>query len=477
MARAFIGADRLDESALLQPVNPYAASKASADILVRQAAAAGLAATVCRPFNHTGPGQSDAFVAPNFAAQIARIEAGLQAPVIEVGSLDEERDFLDVEDVVDAYRMLMELRADPAARGIFNVASGAPIRIGDILERLLSRSKLRIEVRVDRERLRTTPIPRVVGNAARAQGSRLAADAFAGRHPGGGSGTIADGWRRPGRSPWGAGGHGRKVATKEVDVKVTRGERVSASLAESADDIRLLKAELSAAQATIQGLRRRIFELKTSEQSLRALQREHSLLEARYQGRRARRRLLFHQPVLETDRPAALGQQRLAARPARRPGLGQPASRYSPPADRRPPGDDLRPRNGPAAGRGAAGAGSCGHARGRPKVRDPLRTRRRGPRHGRGRRGSPGRPRFAKALQDVGHTVRYVKWDQIRESCVFINIEERARLARSNGPPLTSEEAAIYPATGAPTTPVRPPPNSDSWLYVAEFPLRAPPIR
>ncbi len=34
---------------------------------------------------------------------------------------------------------------------------------------------------------------------------------------------------------------------------------------------------------------------------------------------------------------------------------------------------------------------------------------------------------FAKALQDVGHTVRYVKWDQIRESCVFINIEERAR--------------------------------------------------
>ncbi len=67
--------------------------------------------------------------------------------MIEVGSLDEERDFLDVEDVVDAYRMLMELRADPAARGIFNVASGAPIRIGDILERLLSRSKLRIEVR------------------------------------------------------------------------------------------------------------------------------------------------------------------------------------------------------------------------------------------------------------------------------------------------------------------------------------------
>lgn len=168
--QSFIGADRLDEGALLQPVNPYAASKAAADILVRQAAAAGLAATVCRPFNHTGPGQSDAFVVPDFAGQIARIEAGLQPPVIEVGSLDEERDFLDVEDVVDAYRLLMERREEQAARGVFNVASGRSVRIGDILERLLSKSKLRIQVEVDRERLRATPIPRVVGDAARLRG-------------------------------------------------------------------------------------------------------------------------------------------------------------------------------------------------------------------------------------------------------------------------------------------------------------------
>jgi GDP-4-dehydro-6-deoxy-D-mannose reductase len=157
----------VSEDSLLRPVNPYAASKAAADILVRQASATGLSATVVRPFNHTGPGQSDAFVAPNFARQIARIEAGLQPPVIEVGCLDDERDFLDVADVVDAYALLLERRADPVVREVFNVASGAALRIGDVLERLLSAARCRIEVRIDESRLRPAPIPRVVGDATR----------------------------------------------------------------------------------------------------------------------------------------------------------------------------------------------------------------------------------------------------------------------------------------------------------------------
>ena len=165
------------EGALLQPVNPYAASKAAADILVRQAAAAGLSASVARPFNHTGPGQTDAFVVPAFARQIARIEAGLQPPVIEVGSLDEERDFLNVADVVDAYVMLLQQRQAVRAGEVFNVASGVPVRIGDLLDRLLSRARVRVEVRVDPSRLRATPIPRVAGDA-----SRLRARGWTPRH-------------------------------------------------------------------------------------------------------------------------------------------------------------------------------------------------------------------------------------------------------------------------------------------------------
>jgi GDP-4-dehydro-6-deoxy-D-mannose reductase len=157
------------EQALLQPMNPYAASKASADILVRQAAAAGLSATVMRPFNHTGAGQSESFVAPSFAAQIARIEAGVQPPVLSVGSLDEERDFLDVRDVVCAYAMALDGRATLAAGEVFNVASGKALRIGDLLERLLRQARTPIEVRVDPQRLRRAPIPKAIGDAGHLQ--------------------------------------------------------------------------------------------------------------------------------------------------------------------------------------------------------------------------------------------------------------------------------------------------------------------
>jgi GDP-4-dehydro-6-deoxy-D-mannose reductase len=157
----------VDETALLQPMNPYAASKAAADILVRQAAAAGLSATVVRPFNHTGEGQSEAFVVPSFAGQIARIEAGLQPPTLLVGNLDDERDFLDVSDVINAYDLLLTQRSSGEARGTFNVSSGVAIRIGDLLEKLLSLAKVRIEVSIDPDRLRPAPIPKVVGDSTR----------------------------------------------------------------------------------------------------------------------------------------------------------------------------------------------------------------------------------------------------------------------------------------------------------------------
>jgi GDP-4-dehydro-6-deoxy-D-mannose reductase len=155
------------EAAPLQPVHPYAVSKAAAESLVREAEAAGLSTTIARPFNHTGPGQSEAFVAPSFAAQIARIEAGLEAPLIEVGDLDDERDFLDVADVVAAYRLLLERRAEPAARSVFNVCSGEAVRIGDLLDRLLSMARLKIEIRVNVERLRRSPMRRIVGDPSR----------------------------------------------------------------------------------------------------------------------------------------------------------------------------------------------------------------------------------------------------------------------------------------------------------------------
>jgi len=152
------------EQTLLQPLNPYAASKAAADILVRQAAMDGLSATVMRPFNHTGAGQSESFVAPSFAAQIARIEAGVQPPVLSVGSLDEERDFLNVHDVVRAYALALDARATLTPGEVFNVASGKAVRIGDLLERLLRWARTPIEVRIDPQRLRRASVQKAIGD-------------------------------------------------------------------------------------------------------------------------------------------------------------------------------------------------------------------------------------------------------------------------------------------------------------------------
>jgi GDP-4-dehydro-6-deoxy-D-mannose reductase len=159
----------LDETATLSPTNPYATSKAAADLLMAQFAAEGLATVRFRPFNHTGPGQDERFVAPAFAAQVARIEAGLAPPVLRVGDLEAERDFLDVRDVVDAYLIaLLGLR--PLAPGvIINLASGAPRRIRSVLDGFLARSTRPITVEADPARMRPSDTPRTAGDARRAR--------------------------------------------------------------------------------------------------------------------------------------------------------------------------------------------------------------------------------------------------------------------------------------------------------------------
>lgn len=159
----------LDEDTLLAPVDGYAASKAAADLALGAMARRGLKCIRLRPFNHSGSGQSEAFVLPAFAMQIARIEAGLTPPVLQVGNLDAERDFLDVRDVVDAYALAAKRSGALEPGAIYNIASGTPRRIGAILESLLARSRVKIDVMHDAARMRPSDLPRIIGNADRAK--------------------------------------------------------------------------------------------------------------------------------------------------------------------------------------------------------------------------------------------------------------------------------------------------------------------
>ncbi|MGH0030697.1 MAG: NAD-dependent epimerase/dehydratase family protein [Myxococcota bacterium] len=156
------GATPFREDDPLRPRSPYARTKAGADLLAADYARRGLDVVRVRPFGHTGPGQSDAFVVPSFAHQLAEIAAGRLEPVLRVGNLDSVRDLLDVDDVVRAYAALLS-RDVPA--GVYNVASGVGRRIGDVLDALAALAGVTPRVEVAAERFR--PTDHGVGDAGR----------------------------------------------------------------------------------------------------------------------------------------------------------------------------------------------------------------------------------------------------------------------------------------------------------------------
>ncbi|KXF78325.1 epimerase [Paramesorhizobium deserti] len=156
------------EKAALRPLSVYGATKAAADILIGQLSNEGLKSVRFRPFNHTGPGQSDAFVVPAFARQIAEISAGLRPPLIEVGNLAAQRDFMDVRDVVRAYADAALADMPDAFGRVFNLASGKPRQIHAILDALVEMSGLKIDIRVDPARLRGSEVAIATGDAGAA---------------------------------------------------------------------------------------------------------------------------------------------------------------------------------------------------------------------------------------------------------------------------------------------------------------------
>jgi GDP-4-dehydro-6-deoxy-D-mannose reductase len=158
----------LDEGVLLRPIDQYAVSKAAADLALGALVRKGLKCVRMRPFNHSGARQSQAFVLPAFAMQVARIEAGLE-PVIRVGRLEAERDFLDARDVAEAYARTVMCSDSIKSGTILNIASGEPRKIGDLLKRLLEMSRVPISVEQDPGRVRCDDIPRMIGDASLAR--------------------------------------------------------------------------------------------------------------------------------------------------------------------------------------------------------------------------------------------------------------------------------------------------------------------
>jgi GDP-6-deoxy-D-talose 4-dehydrogenase len=137
------------------PVNHYATSKVAMEHMSRTWLDR-LPLVFTRPFNYTGPGQSEAFVIPKIVSHFARKKAE-----IRLGNLDIEREFNDVRMVAQAYRALLETAPSGAT---VNICTGVGHRLLDILQLASRISGHKLNVKVDPAWVRPNELPSLVGN-------------------------------------------------------------------------------------------------------------------------------------------------------------------------------------------------------------------------------------------------------------------------------------------------------------------------
>lgn len=147
---------KIQEDTVVMPENPYAASKALGELAClnfnRQF---GIDTVIARPFNHVGTGQSQSLVFSDWCRQIAEMEIGKRKPVLHTGNLEVSRDFLNVNDIVRAYQILLE---KGKSGEIYNVASQRSRPLKEYLDQLKKLSKVPFRVRLDPAKLRTREI-------------------------------------------------------------------------------------------------------------------------------------------------------------------------------------------------------------------------------------------------------------------------------------------------------------------------------
>jgi GDP-4-dehydro-6-deoxy-D-mannose reductase len=152
----------ISEKNPFRPLSPYAVSKVAQDMLAYQYFDSHKLRVIrTRAFNHEGPRRGEVFVTSNFAKQVAEIEAGLAPPVLKVGNLATKRDWTDVRDVVRAYWLSVH-HCTPGEDYV--IASGTAHSIREMVDFLLSQSKVKIQIEIDPARVRSGDVEVIEGD-------------------------------------------------------------------------------------------------------------------------------------------------------------------------------------------------------------------------------------------------------------------------------------------------------------------------
>ena len=153
----------LAEQAEQRPLTLYAASKTGQEIAALQAfRGEGLRVICTRSFNHSGAGQAQSFVLPSLVTRALAVAR--DGGHLTLGNGDTVRDFLHIDDVVDAYLSL-------AARGtpgeVYNVCSGEGVSIRALAESVLQRIGVPADISSDPALTRPVDVPVQIGSNAK----------------------------------------------------------------------------------------------------------------------------------------------------------------------------------------------------------------------------------------------------------------------------------------------------------------------
>lgn len=144
----------MKETHPLKPVNPYSVSKLAQESLAYAYNKSWKTnVVITRAFAYINPRRKDLF-ATSFAIQVAEIEEGIR-DYLEHGNLDSIRTLIDVRDMVRAYWIAIE-KCEQATP--YNIGGVDEISVGEFLDILISKAKVKIEKMVNKNLLRPVDV-------------------------------------------------------------------------------------------------------------------------------------------------------------------------------------------------------------------------------------------------------------------------------------------------------------------------------